>query len=94
MIHQKNHAKFDGSMDYEAFIVSWMPKVDLSNLESLQTDLIDLRKEFMKLRGTIFSEKMKLHSELCSKIGKSYPLDAIKNPYLYRALLLQQEQTT
>lgn len=94
MVHEKNHAKFDGSIDYEAFIASWMPKVDLSNLESLLTDLSDLRKEFMKLRGTIFSEKMKLHSELCSEIGKSYPLYAMKNPYSYRAQLLQQKQTT
>ncbi|MFK8028456.1 MAG: hypothetical protein AB8C40_10400 [Gammaproteobacteria bacterium] len=87
IVHEKNHANFDSSIGYEEFLKSWMPKIEIDELQKLLNDLSALRQEFMNLRAIIFREKLHLHSELCSEIGESYPLYATKNPYLYKAQL-------
>lgn len=84
-IHEKNHDKYDGSVSYEEMINSWMPKVNFSDLESLLKGLIALRGKFMNVRAKVFRDKIRLHSELCSEIGKMYPAYAFKNPYWYQA---------
>ncbi len=86
-VHEKNHSKYDTSMSFEEIINSWIPKVDMTELKNLYQELINLKQKFMNLRYSIFSDKMKLTSELCSEIGKAYPASAFKNPYLYRASL-------
>jgi len=86
-VHEKNHAKWDRSLTYEELIEAWLPKIEMSDLQELREDLLDIRNRFNSVRGEIFVDKMRLHSELCSEIGKSYPLHAFKNPYLYRASL-------
>lgn len=91
-IYEKNYGKYDGSVSFEEMVNSWMPKVDLSVLQDLYKALVNLRQKFMNVRGFIFSDKIRLSSELCSEIGKTYPTCAFKNPYLYRASL-EKENT-
>jgi len=89
-IHQKNHGKYDGSMTYEEMVNSWMPKTNISELEKLHAALVDIRQRLANVRGFIFTDKIKLFTELCSEIGKTYPLYARQNPYLYKASLEQE----
>lgn len=91
-IYEKSHDKYDKSMTLEEMVNLWAPKVDLSGLQDLYKDLANLRQKFINVRCFIFSDKIRLHSELCSEIGKMYPISAFKNPYLYRASL-EKEKT-
>lgn len=89
-VHEKEHAKYDTNRDYEEWINAWMSNVEFIELEGLKTDLHSLRRKFMNLRAEIFSDKIKLHSQLCSKIGKAYPAYAFKNPYRYQKDIQKQ----
>jgi len=86
-IHKKNHGKYDGSMTYEERINSWIPKVNLIDIEGLLEDLVALRSRFIKLGIEVSRNKSELISEVCSEIGKIYPEYAFKNPYKYKASL-------
>lgn len=93
-VHEKNHAKYDDKQSFEQHIQAWIPKIDIDDIQTLKIDLEKLRQEFINIRVKIFSEKLRLHGELCCEIGKTYPLYALKNPYLYMANIgvTQEEQ--
>jgi len=90
-IHEKNHGKYYVSMNYEEYLNSWMPKIDVSESKDLCQALVNLRQKFMNVRGSIFVDKIRLQSELCSEIGKTYPASAFTNPYMYRASLRKED---
>lgn len=92
-IHEKNHSKYDGSMTYEEMINSWMPKVNLQDMNGLLQDLVALRGKFLNMRAKISMDKSKLTSQLCAEIGKTYPEYAFKNPYWYQATLKSAPDT-
>ncbi len=85
-IHEKNHAIYDRSMTYEEMVNSWMPKVNMMDMESLREDLISLRGKFTNVRAKVSMDKSRLTSQLCTEIGKTYPAYAFKNPYWYKAI--------
>lgn len=86
-IHEKHHANFNGEVSYEELLSAWLPKINLKDMYLLLKELTDLRGEFNELRFGVYRNKIKLFTDLCSVDGQSYPQYAIKNPYLYEALL-------
>lgn len=76
---------------YEEFVQSWLPPVDLHDLQALHDSLIALSGSFRTLRTEIFKCKLELFSKLCSEPGKTYPTWARKNPHLYESTVTDTE---
>lgn len=79
-------------LSFDEIVVLWMPRVDFDKLRTLHGKLVALSGNFLRLRVEIERDKQALFLKLCNELGKSYPVSARNNPYLYQSILEAEMQ--